>query len=48
METGLHSFVGTVTRLGPDGPGFHLWKGRDFTDPSRPAPRPTQPPTTGI
>jgi hypothetical protein len=48
MKTGPDSFVGTATRLGPDGPGFEFRRGRDFLDPSRPAPRLTQPLAMGI
>ena len=41
---GRDSWVGVMTRYGPDGPRFESQWGRDFSHPSRPALRPTQPP----
>jgi hypothetical protein len=44
----VHSSVGIVTRCRLDGPGFKPWSGRDFLNPSRLAPRPTQPPVQWV
>ena len=44
QKTGRNSSVGIATRYGLDGPGIKSQLGRDFPHPSRPAPRPTQPP----
>jgi hypothetical protein len=41
---GRDSSVGIATRYGLDGPGIESRWGRDFSQPSRPALRPTQPP----
>ena len=41
---GRDSSVGTATRYGLDGPGIESRWGRDFSQPSRPALGPTQPP----
>jgi hypothetical protein len=41
---GRDSIVGIVTRYGLDGPGIDFRWGRDFSQPSRPALGPTQPP----
>jgi hypothetical protein len=43
-EEGQGSSVGVVTLYGLEGPGFEPWCGRDFPHPSRPVPRPIQPP----
>jgi hypothetical protein len=41
---GRDSVVSIATRYGLDGPGIESWWGRDISQPSRPAPGPTQPP----
>ena len=41
---GLDSVVGIATRYGLDGPGIESRWGQDFSQPSRPALGPTQPP----
>jgi hypothetical protein len=41
---GLDSVVGIATRNWLDGPGFESRRGRDFQGPSKPTPRPTDPP----
>jgi hypothetical protein len=41
---GRDSSVGIATRYGLDGPGIESWWGRDFSQRSRPALGPTQPP----
>ena len=43
-HVGRDSAVGTGTRYGLDGPGMESRWGRDFSQPSRPALGPTQPP----
>ena len=40
--------VGVATPYEIDGPGLEPWWGRDFCDPSRPAPRSTQPPVRRV
>jgi len=37
------TYCSTYSRYGLKGPGFEIRWGRDFLDPSRPAPRSTQP-----
>jgi hypothetical protein len=37
-----------LPRYGIDGPEYKLCRGRDFPDPSRPAPGPTQPPVQWV
>jgi hypothetical protein len=44
IVVGWDSIVGIATRYGLDGPGIESRWGRDFTQPSRPALGPTQPP----
>jgi hypothetical protein len=44
MYVGRDSVVGIATRYGLDGPGIESLWGRDFSQPSRPALVPTQPP----
>jgi hypothetical protein len=44
---GRDSVVGIATRYGLDGPGIESRWGRDFSQPSRPALGPTQPPING-
>jgi hypothetical protein len=43
-----HSSVGRVTDYGLDGPGIESRWGRDFSNTSRPALRPTQPPVQWV
>jgi hypothetical protein len=43
---GRDGVIGIATRYGPDGPTIESrWRGRDFSYPSKPALRPTQPHT---
>ena len=44
VSEGRDSSVGIATRYGVDGPGIEFQWGREFPHPSRPAPRPVQPP----
>jgi hypothetical protein len=44
VEVGRDSVVGIATRYGLDGPGIESRWGRDFSQSSRPALGPTQPP----
>jgi hypothetical protein len=48
MGMSRDSSVGIVTRYGLDGQGMESRLGRDFPHPSRPALRPTQPPTQWV
>ena len=45
INVDLHSVVGIVIRYGLDGLVIESQRGREFPQPSRPALRPTQPPT---
>jgi hypothetical protein len=47
-KVGRDSSVGIATRYRLDGPGIKSWWGRDFSQPSRPALGPTQPPIKWI
>jgi hypothetical protein len=48
LRVGRDSSVGIATRYGLDGPGIESRWGRDFSQPSRPAPGPTQPPVQWV
>jgi hypothetical protein len=45
---GRDSVVGIATRNGLDGPGIETRRERDFSHPSRPALKPTQPPVQWV
>ena len=48
MIRGSQDIFGIATRYGLEGPGLEPWWGRDFLHPTRPAPRPSQPPVQWV